>query len=156
MSSSLTSWVQSHLTAIHVNDRSEDARSAFYSSFSSNPQITLNHGPISQDDFVNHRLPIIKSSDRPTIQWNGVHEIPANDEKKDEASINLFEIKLSLFLTRDVVCTVQAGIVAGMMTIKRDLAFYIRVGPARAETLVLFSVKCVMVFGLLIGVGVLC
>src|ERR1700728_3260961 len=97
MSSSLTSWVQSHLPAIHINDRSEDARSAYYSTFSSNPQITLNHEPISQDDFIKHSLPIIKSGDGPTIEWNDVNEIPANDEKKDEASINLFKIKLSLF-----------------------------------------------------------
>ena len=96
MSSSLTSWVQSHLTAIHVNDHSEGDRSAFYSSFSSNPQITLNHEPISQDDFVNHSLPIIKSSNRPTIEWNSVVEIPANDQKKEEVSINLFRIN-SLF-----------------------------------------------------------
>jgi len=82
---SLTTWVQSHLSAIYHNQNSEsDFPTTFNYTFSPSSEITVNDVLVSREAFMNDMSQFLKASPKVTIEWQNISELPKDRQNPNQ------------------------------------------------------------------------
>ncbi|EGO00658.1 hypothetical protein SERLA73DRAFT_133625 [Serpula lacrymans var. lacrymans S7.3] len=116
--STLSSWVQSRLSAVYEAAEDDAFYKAFDAVFSPSCQVTHNHASISRDALKDALFSRRAASIGAQVKWDD-NVITAAAEKNSN----------------------EAGIVAGSFVVQTSMKFRIRAAPAQRQTLLHFSAK---------------